>query len=85
MIQSELLGRTFWISPDGDFCSCATFIDGTPDISNLDYPEEWEGDDLKIEEFREIIKIYQRLVYRKEEALGGWGLPDWAYQNNVPL
>ena len=81
MIQSELLGRTFWISPDGDFCSCATFIDGKPDISNIDYPEEWEGDDLKIEEFREIIKIYQRLVYRKEEALGGWGLPDWA--NNI--
>ena len=85
MIQSELLGRTFWISPDGDFCSCPTFKDGTPDSDNIDYLEMWEGDDLTIEEFREIIKIYQRLMYRKEEALGGWGLPDWAYQNNVPL
>ena len=77
MIQSELLGRSFWISPDGDFTSCATFIDGTPDTSNIDYLEEWEGDDLTIEEFREIIKIFQRLMYLKEEALGGWGLPDW--------
>ena len=56
-----------------------------PDSDNIDYLEMWEGDDLTIEEFREIIKIYQRLMYRKEETLGGWGLPDWAYQNNVPL
>ena len=77
MIQSELLGRHFWISPDGDFCSCPTFRDGTPDADNIDYLEEWQGDDVGIQEFREIIKIYQRLMYRKEEALGGWGLPDW--------
>tara|TARA_X000000368_G_scaffold304260_1_gene242611 strand:- start:508 stop:762 length:255 start_codon:yes stop_codon:yes gene_type:complete len=78
MIQSELLGRTFWISPDGDFTSCPTFKNGTPDTANIDYLSEWEGDDLKIEEFREIIKIYERLEYRKESGVGGWGLPDWA-------
>ena len=77
MIQSELLGRHFWISPDGDFCSCPTFENGEPDAANIDYLEEWQGDDLGILEFNEIIKIYQRLMYRKEEALGGWGLPDW--------
>ena len=45
----------------------------------MDYLEEWCGDDLTILEFNEIIKIYQRLVYRKEFALGGWGLPDWVH------
>jgi len=79
MIQSELLGRTFWISPDGDFTSCPTFKDGTPDADNIDYLEEWQGDDLKIEEFNEIIKIYQRLMYRKEAGVGGWGLPEWVF------
>ena len=77
MIQSELLGRHFWISPDGDFCSCPTFIDGTPDGANIDYLEEWEGHTLTIEEFQEIIRTFQRLEYRKEAGLGGWGLPDY--------
>ena len=88
VIQSELLGRHFWISPEGDFASCPTFEDGTPDSDNIDYLDNWEGDDLTIEEFREIISIYQRLVYQKEncrESEGGWGLPDWAYQNTVPV
>ena len=78
MIQSEQFGRPFWISPDGDFVSCPTFKDGTPDVQNLDYLEDWQGDDLTILEFNEIIKIYQRLVHRKEFGIGGWGLPDWA-------
>ena len=81
MIQSEQFGRHFWISYDGDFCSCPTFIDGTPDRANMDYLEEWCGDDLTILEFNEIIRIYQRLVHRKEFGIGGWGLPDWA--NNI--
>ena len=78
MIQSEQFGRHFWISPDGDFCSCPTFVDGNPDTSNIDYLEEWCGDDFTILEFNEIIKIYQRLLARKESGVGGWGLPDWA-------
>jgi len=41
MIQSEQFGRTFWISPDGDFVSCPTFKDGTPDVQNMDYLEDW--------------------------------------------
>ncbi len=72
MIASELLGRHFWISYDGDFCSCPTFIDGTPDRANTDYLECWEGDDLKIEELNEIVKIYQRLLARKKSGIGGW-------------
>lgn len=72
MIASELLGRHFWISYDGDFCSCPTFIDGTPDRANTDYLESWEGDDLKIEELNEIVKIYQRLLARKKSGVGGW-------------
>jgi hypothetical protein len=75
--QSEQLGRHFWISPDGDFCSCPSFVDGTPDPTNIDPLEEWQGDDLGILEFNEIIKIYQRLMYRKEAGVGGWGLPDY--------
>ena len=78
MIQSEQFGRLLRISPDGDFCSCPTFVDGNPDTSNIDYLEEWQGDDLTILEFNEIIKIYQRLLARKEAGVGGWGLPDWA-------
>tara|TARA_Y100001970_G_C13636992_1_gene556956 strand:+ start:61 stop:294 length:234 start_codon:yes stop_codon:yes gene_type:complete len=69
MIASELLGRHFWISYDGDFCSCPTFIDGTPDRANFDYLENWEGDDLTVLEFNEIVRIYQRLLARKES---GW-------------
>jgi len=69
MIASELLGRHFWISYDGDFCSCPTFIDGTPDRANTDYLENWEGDDLTVLEFNEIVRIYQRLLARKES---GW-------------
>ena len=69
MIQSEQFGRHFWISPDGDFCSCPTFVDGNPDTSNIDYLEEWQGDDLTILEFNEIIKIYQRLLARKEALI----------------
>ena len=79
MIQSEQFGRHFWISPDGDFTSCPTFADGNPDTANIDYLEDWQGDDLTIEEFNEIIKIYQRLLARKEAGVGGWGLPDWAH------
>ena len=69
MIQSEQFGRHFWISYDGDFCSCPTFIDNTPDTANIDYLEEWQGDDLGILEFNEIIKIYQRLLAKKESWL----------------
>ena len=78
MIQSEQFGRTFWISPDGDFVSCPTFKDGTPDVQNMDYLEDWCGDDLTILEFNEIIRIFQRLVHRKEFGIGGGGLPDAA-------
>ena len=69
MIASELLGRHFWISYDGDFCSFPTFIDVTPDRANFDYLENWEGDDLTVLEFNEIVRIYQRLLARKES---GW-------------
>ena len=75
MIQSEQFGRHFWISYDGDFCSCPTFIDGTPDRANMDYLEEWCGDDLTILEFNEVVRIYQRLSSRRFTGVGGWDLP----------
>ena len=75
MIQSELLGRHFWISSDGDFVSCPTFVDGTPDTDNMDYLEEWQGDDLTILEFNEVIRIFQRLSSRRFTGVGGWDLP----------
>ena len=76
MIQSEQFGRTFWISPDGDFVSCPTFKDGTPDVQNMDYLEDWQGDDLTILEFNEVIRIYQRLSNRRNFGIGGWNLPE---------
>ena len=76
MIQSELLGRHFWISPyTGDFCSCPTWEDGTPDTDNIDYLEDWQGDDLTVLEFNEIVRIYQRLSSRRVSGVGGWDLP----------
>ena len=75
MIQSELLGRHFWIEKSGDFASCPTFVDGTPDTANTDYLSEWEGDDLNILEFREVIRIYERLGNRRKANIGGWDLP----------
>ena len=75
MIQSELLGRHFWISSSGEFVSCPTFEDGTPDTDNLDYLEEWQGDDLTVLEFNEIVRIYQRLSSRRFTGVGGWDLP----------
>ena len=75
MIQSELLGRHFWISPDGDFASCPTFADGNPDVANTDFLECWEGDDLTVLEFNEIVRIYQRLSSRRFTGVGGWDLP----------
>lgn len=35
----------------------------------MDYLENWEGDDLTVLEFNEIVRIYQRLLARKES---GW-------------
>ena len=76
MIQSELLGRHFWIDKSGDFCSCPTWENGTPDTDNIDYLEEWCGDDLTILEFNEVIRIYQRLSNRRNFGIGGWNLPE---------
>ena len=76
MIQSELLGRHFWIEKSGDFVSCPTWENGTPDTDNIDYLEEWCGDDLTILEFNEIIRIYQPLSNRRNTGIGGWNLPE---------
>ena len=76
MIASELLGRHFWIDKSGDFVSCPTWENGTPDTDNIDYLEEWCGDDLTILEFNEVIRIYQRLSNRRNFGIGGWNLPE---------
>ena len=55
--------------------SCPTFEDGTPDTDNIDYLEEWQGDDLTVLEFNEIVRIYQRLSSRRFTGVGGWDLP----------
>ena len=75
MIQSELLGRHFWIDKSGDFVSCPTWENGTPDTDNIDYLEEWCGDDLTILEFNEVVRIFQRLSSRRFTGVGGWDLP----------
>ena len=75
MIASELLGRHFWIDKSGDFVSCPTWENGTPDTDNIDYLEEWCGDDLTILEFNEVVRIFQRLSSRRFTGVGGWDLP----------
>ena len=76
MIHSEKTGHTFWIDRMGTFQSAPTFIDGKVDYSNSIPVSDWEGDDLTIEEFTEVISIFQRLSSRRATGVGGHGLPD---------
>ena len=41
MLASLHFGRHFWLDEDQEFCSCPTFVDGTPDLDNWDYVSEW--------------------------------------------
>ena len=76
MINSDKVGHTFWIDRNGIFQSAPTFLTELPDLENSLPVADWEGDDLTIEEFTEVISIFQRLSSRRATGVGGYGLPD---------
>ena len=74
MINSDKVGHTFWIDQNDIFQSAPTFADETPDLDNAIPVEDWEGDDLTIEEFTDVIRIFQRLSSRRVTGVGGTGI-----------
>mgnify|MGYP004204866463 FL=1 len=62
MIHSEKTGHTFWIDRMGTFQSAPTFVDNKVDYANSIPVSDWEGDDLTIEEFTEVISIFEKLA-----------------------
>ena len=59
--NSETMGHSFWF--DGaTLWSCPTNIDGTPDTMGLTPVEDWCGDPLDCDQFRELIQITQKLT-----------------------
>ena len=65
MINSEILGQSFWLDASSrKLMSAPTFVDGTPDFDNKLFVEDWEGDALEVEQVTELVNIYYRLVHR---------------------
>ena len=60
MIMSLHFGRHFWLDSNDDFCSCPTFIDGTPDKDQWDYVSEWT--DLEDVNLDKLFFIHKSLV-----------------------
>ena len=51
MYLSEDFGRAFWVDDKLDFRSCPLKVNNKPDLTQVDYVEEWqdmEGLDLKM-------------------------------------
>ena len=59
--NSETMGHSFWFDTD-TLWSCPTNIDGTPDTLCLTPVEDWCGDPLDSDQFRELIQITQKLT-----------------------
>ena len=59
--NSETMGHSFWFDQD-TLWSCPTNIDGTPDTLCLTPVEDWCGDPLDSDQFRELIQITQKLT-----------------------
>ena len=55
------MGHSFWFDTD-TLWSCPTNIDGTPDMDCLTPVEDWCGDPLDSDQFRELIQIIQKLM-----------------------
>ena len=60
MIMSLHFGRHFWLDENDDFCSCPTFVDGTPDKDLWDYVSEWT--DLEDVNLDKLFFIHKSLV-----------------------
>ena len=60
MIQSEVLGRTFWLDANNNFKSAPTYIDNTVAYEQRDYVSEWtEWSDVNM---HELFSIHHELV-----------------------
>ena len=60
MIQSEVLGRTFWLDANNNFKSAPTYIDNTIAYEQRDYVSEWtEWSDV---DMHELFSIHHALV-----------------------
>ena len=60
MIQSEGLGRTFWLDANNNFKSAPTYIDNTVAYEQRDYVSEWtEWSDV---DMHELFSIHHALV-----------------------
>jgi hypothetical protein len=60
MIQSEVLGRTFWLDANNNFKSAPTYIDNTVAYEQRDYVSEWtEWSDV---DMHELFSIHHELV-----------------------
>ena len=60
MIQSEVLGRTFWLDANNNFKSAPTYIDNTVAYEHRDYVSEWtEWSDV---DMHELFSIHHELV-----------------------
>ena len=60
MIQSEVLGRTFWLDANNNFKSAPTYIDNTVAYEQRDYVSEWtEWSDVAM---HELFSIHHELV-----------------------
>ena len=60
MIQSEVLGRTFWLDANNNFKSAPTYVDNTVAYEQRDYVSEWtEWNDV---DMHELFSIHHELV-----------------------
>ena len=60
MIQSEVLGRTFWLDANNNFKSAPTYVDKTVAYEQRDYVSEWtEWSDV---DMHELFSIHHELV-----------------------
>ena len=60
MIQSEVLGRTFWLDANNNFKSAPTYIDNTVAYEQRDYVSEWT--DWSDVNMHELFSIHHELV-----------------------
>ena len=64
IINSELLGMSFWFNDEQDLMYCPTFISGEPDLDNAIAVEDWESShELDSDQFQDLIRTIQKLAH----------------------
>ena len=63
MINSEILGHSFWMD-NQTIMSAPTFISGEPDLDNAIAVEDWESPhELEPDQFQDLIRTIQKLAH----------------------